>query len=339
MEFFLERVVPGAEGMVTDKVGANDLISALNVPSEIKTIRCSFLRRGMGPVWDEDIFKAIDAIGKCQKLEKLTIVGRLEPEFLDYSTLHTSHNFLDSIAVSLGSMLAKNSTLEHLDLGDFSMSPTGIEELLRPLTGAEGQLPVNTSLKHISVSSVDSGGSRVPEALVAMLTSNKTLTHLSLVRHVFSEPSDVCMVLQSLRTNETLQTLDFVGCRSYFEWDEDVFVQMLELTQANPSLKSIELPKAKFAEVYIEAVKAQLAANAIKRSGTNVEKLREKVLHNPMKPQFLDEIEVPQEILECSSSDSLKIGLDNLEVSACESKSMTSFIDLEIAIKMNELKL
>jgi hypothetical protein len=221
------------------------------------------------------------------------------------------------------------------------MSPYAIKALLEPLTGAEGQLPVNTSLKHISVPSVSEAniGHEVAKAMARMLSSNKALTHLKLAGYAFSEPSDVCMVLQSLRTNKTLQTLDLLGCLSHFEWDEDVFVQMLELTQANPSLKSIELPKAKFAEVYIEAVKAQLAANAIKRSGTNVEKLREKVLHNPMKPQFLDEIEVPQEILECSSSDSLKIGLDNLEVSACESKSMTSFLDLEIAIKMNELKL
>ncbi|CAK9872616.1 unnamed protein product [Sphagnum jensenii] len=320
MEFFLERVVPGAGGTVTDKVGADDLISALNVPSEIKTICCSFLRSSMGPVWDEDTFKAIDAIdaiGKCQNLEKLTIVGGLELEYnpnLKHLMLPRSCYFLDSIADSLGSMLAKNSTLEHLDLRDFLMSPDGIEELLRPLTGAEGQLPVNTSLKHISVSSIDSRLSRVPEAVVAMLTSNKALTHLSLLAgYVFSEPSDVCMVLQSLRTNETLQTLDFVGCLSYFAWEEDVFVEMLELTQANPWLKSIELPKAKFGEVYIEALKAQLAANAIKRSGTNVENVADKALHNPMRPEFLDEIEVPQEILECRPSDSLENGLDNLE--------------------------
>jgi hypothetical protein len=83
-------------------------------------------------------------------------------------------------------------------------------------------------------------------------------------------------------------------------------------------------------------VNSQLAANAIKRSGTNVENLREKALHNPMMPQFLDEIEVPQEILECRPSDSLEVGLDNLEVSACESKSITRFLDFEIAIKMNQ---
>jgi hypothetical protein len=73
MEFFLERVVPGAEGPVTDKVGANGLISALNVPSEIKAIRCSFPSTWSGAKWDENIFKAIDVIGKCQNLEKLTI--------------------------------------------------------------------------------------------------------------------------------------------------------------------------------------------------------------------------------------------------------------------------
>jgi hypothetical protein len=130
-----------------------------------------------------------------------------------------------------------------------------------------------------------------------------------------------------------------VGCRSDFNWEEDVFVEMLQLTQANPSLKSIELPKGEIGEVYLEAVKAQLAANAIKRSGTNVENLAQKALHNPMRPQFLDEIEVPQEILECRPSDSLENGLDTLEVSVCESKSITWLLDFEIAIKMNQLRL
>jgi hypothetical protein len=233
------------------------------------------------------------------------------------------------------SMLVKNSTLEHLDLGGTCLYPDEIEALLRPLTGAQRQLPVNTSLKHISLPSVseDKIGHRVAEAVAAMLTSNKTLTHLSLLGYVFSEPSDVCMVLQSLRTNETLQTLDLVGCRSHFEWEEDVFAEMLHLTQANLCLESIELSVAQFGEGHIEAVKAQLAANAIKRSGTNVENPREKALHNPMMPQCSVEIEVPQEILECRPSGSLEMGLGNLEVSACESKCITRLLDFEMAIK------
>jgi len=374
LDFFLERVVPGAEGTVTDKVGADELISALNVPSEIKAIRCSFSRTSKG---DKDIFKAIDAIGKCQNLEKLTVEGCLELEhfmrlcqsvqtsnvghlelclsMLDGSHItmttvckmvESNHNLkhltffgglIHSEAVSLGSMLAKNSTLEHLDLGGTSLHPAGIAGLLRPLTGAEGQLPVNTSLKHISVPSVSEYkiGHRVAKAVTAMLTSNKTLTHLKLVGYVFSEPSDVCMVLESLRTNETLQTLDLCCCHSHFEWGEDVFTEMLQSAQGNSSLKSIKLSRAQFEEGHIEAIKAQLAANAIKRPGRNVENLREKALHNPMMPQFSVEIEVPQEILECRPSDSLEIGLDNLEVSACESKSITRFLDFEIAIKMN----
>jgi hypothetical protein len=378
LDFFMQRVVPGAEGMVTDEVGANDLISALNVPSEIKAIRCSFSRTSKGAKWDKDIFKAIDAIGKCQNLEKLTVVGRLELEHfmwlcqsvqtsnvghleLSLSMLDSSHITMTTVckmvesnhnlkhltflggwidcseAVSLGSMLAKNSTLEHLHLGGTHLDPFGIVALLLPLTGAERQLPVNTSLKHISVPSVseDKIGHKVAKALARMLSSNETLTHLNLAGYVFSDPSDVCMVLQSLRTNETLQTLDLCCCHSHFEWGEDVFAEMLQLIQENPYLKSIELSRAQFEEGHREAIKAQLAANAIKRSGRNVENLREKALHNPMMPQFSVEIEVPQEILECRPSDSLEIGLDNLEVSACESKSITRLLDFEIANKMN----
>ncbi len=379
--FKLERVVPAAEGRVTHEgSGVNELISILNKPFEIKAILCTFKLNTGG--WsidgvqrahrDEDILEAIVAIGECQSLEKLTIVGDLELRLnlrgREMTTVckmvESNHNLkhltfaglIDysdavfrkllfgskaSVGDSFESMLAKNSTLEHLDLGDSTMSPTGIESLLQPLTGAEGQLPVNTSLKHISVPSVskDNIGRRVAKAVAAMLTSNKVLTHLNLAGYVFSEPSDVCMVLQSLMTNETLQTLDLVGCRSHFEWEEDVFAEMLHLTQANLFLKSIELSMAQFGEGHIEAVKAQLAANAIKRSGTNVENLREKALRNPMMPQFSVEIEVPQEILECSTSDSLEIGLHNLEVSACESKSIRRLVDFGIAIKMNQFKL
>jgi hypothetical protein len=431
--FKLERVVPAAEGRVTHGgSGVNELISILNKPFEIKAILCTFnLNTGGRSIdgvqrahRDEDILDGIDAIGKCQSLEKLTIVGELELEHLkrlcqsvqtskvghlelrlnihdeevttvckmvesnhnlkhltfaglidrsedlrmsvnnmlsfkddffqsmsandmfsfeddSFESMLPRHPMKASVGASLGSMLAKNSTLEHLDLGDSTMSPSAIKALLRPLTGDQRQLPVNTSLKHISVPSAseDTIGHRVARAVAAMLTSNKTLTHLNLAGYVFSEPSDACMVLQSLRTNETLQTLDMVGCCSHFEWEKDVFSEMLLLTQANLFLKSIELSTAQFGEGYIEAVKAQLAANAIKRSGTNVENLRETALHNPMMPQFSVEIEVPQEILESKRSESLQTGLDNLEVSACKSKSITRLLDFEIAIKVNQFKL
>jgi hypothetical protein len=353
----------------------DDLVSTLNVPCAFSAIDCSFQLAGSYSALDrKKRLKAIDAIGRCQSLKRLTISGKLDfeqiqqlckslrasqveylelcisglpyrgltiicetlvviPSFKHFKCIGESMK--GSISVPFASMLAKNSTLEHLDLGDFSMSPDAIKALLRPLTGAEGQLPVNTSLKHISVPNVskDNIGHTVAEDVAAMLISNKTLTHLNLAGYVFSEPSDVCMVLHSLRTNETLQTLDLVCCRSHFEWEEDVFVEMLQLAQANPSLKSIELSTAQFGEVSIEAVKAQLAANAIKRFATNMENPAENALHNPMMPEISDEIEVLQQILECRSSHSVEIGLDNLEVSACESKSITWLLDFEIAIK------
>jgi len=382
-QFCLRNDVLGTSTSAIDSVtlDIDNLVSMLNMPCVFSAIDCNFQLAGSYSALDrKKRLKAIDAVGKCQSLKRLTISGKLDfeqiqqlckslqatqVEYLElcisglpYRGLTTicetlvvisslkHFKFIDktmkaSVGASFKSMLAKNSTLEHLDLGDSTMSPTGIEALLRPLTGAEGQLPVNTSLKHISVPSVseDNIGHIVAEAVAAMLTSNKALTHLNLAGYVFSKPSDVRMVLQSLRTNETLQTLDLVGCQSHFEWEEDVFAEMLHLTQANHSLKSIELSVAQFGEGHIEAVKAQLAANAIKRSGTNVENLAEKALHNPMMPQFSVEIEVPQQILECRPSDSLEMGLDNLEVSACESKSITRFLDFEIAIKMNQLKL
>ncbi|CAM6056742.1 unnamed protein product [Sphagnum tenellum] len=368
----LATATPAIDSMTLD---IHDLVSTLNMPCAFSAIDCNFQLAGSYSAFDrKKRLEAINAIGRCPTFKRFTISGKLDLEQIqqlckslqatqvEYLGLCISglpyrgltsicetlvvipslkhFKFVDKttkayVGASFESMLAKNSTLEHLDLGGTSVYPDEIEALLRPLTGAEGQLPVNTSLKQISLPSVseDKVGHRVAEAVAAMLTSNKTLTHLSLLGYVFSEPSDVCMVLQSLRTNETLQTLDLVDCRSHFGWEEDVFAEMLHLTQANTFLKSIELSIAQFGEGHIEAVKAQLAANAIKRSGTNVENPEETALHNPMMPQCSVEIEVPQEILECRPSGSLEMGLDNLEVSACESKSITRLLDFEIAIK------
>jgi hypothetical protein len=180
------------------------------------------------------------------------------------------------VGVLFGSVLAKNSTLEHLDLVSCKWGPNGIEALLQPLTGTSRQLPLNRSLKHLSII-VDSGhGLRCEgaKAIARMLSSNKTLTHFNLSVDFSLEPDDVCLILLSLRTNENLQTLGLENCHGVR--GTKVFRVMLELTQANPWLKSIELSGTPLRGEQKEAVRAQLAANAKQTSETNVETVSNK---------------------------------------------------------------
>jgi hypothetical protein len=88
------------------------------------------------------------------------------------------------------------------------------------------------------------------------------------------EPDDVCLILLSLRTNENLQTLGLENCLGVR--GTEVFRVMLELTQANPWLKSIELSGTHLREEQKEAVRAQLVANAKQGSETNVETVSNK---------------------------------------------------------------
>jgi hypothetical protein len=218
--------------------------------------------------------------------------------------------------VRFGSVLAKNSTLEHLDLVSCKWGPNGIEALLQPLTGTSRQLPLNTSLKHLSINADFKHGLRCEgaKAMARMLSSNKTLTHFNLSADYSLEPDDVCLILSSLKTNENLQTLGLENCLGVRGMQ--VFTAMLELTQANPWLKSIELSRTQLKEEQKEAVRAQLVANAKQRSETNVETVREKASIYPVTLQPPGEVEILHEMLAIRPSDPPEVGMDNLEVSA-----------------------
>jgi hypothetical protein len=293
------------------------LVSTLNMPHAFSAIECKFQLAGSYSALDrKKRLKAIDAIGRCQSLKQLTISGKLDleqiqqlckslqasqVEYLELCISELPYRGLTSICemlmiipnlkhlkfignarkppvgVIFGSVLAKNSTLEHLDLVSCKWGPNGIEALLQPLTGTSGQLPLNRSLKHLSIN-VDFGHGLQCEgakAMARMLSSNKTLTHFNLSAEPMSlEPDDVCLILLSLRTNENLQTLGLENCLGVR--GKQVFKVMLELTQANPWLKSIELSGTSLDEEQKEAVRAQLAANAKQRSKTNVETVSNK---------------------------------------------------------------
>jgi hypothetical protein len=106
-----------------------------------------------------------------------------------------------------GSMLATNSTLESLSLGGWTCISYEVEMLLQPLTGDGENLPLNTTLKRLAINGY------ATEAIVAMLATNNSLTHLTLLTMCIPSlsSSDVCMIVQSLKTNKTFQKLTIMG--------------------------------------------------------------------------------------------------------------------------------
>jgi hypothetical protein len=371
-QFCLRTDVLATSTSSTDSVtlDIDDLLSILNMPCAVSVIECNFQLAGSYSALDrKKRLKAIDAIGRCQSLKRLTISGKLDfeqiqqlckslrasqVEYLELCISGLPYIGLTSICemlmiisnlkhfkfsgkarkspvgVIFGSVLAKNSTLEHLDLVSCKWGLNGFEALLQPLTGTSRQLPLNRSLKHLSINVDFKHGLRCEDAkaIARMLSSNKALTHFDLSADYSLGPDDVCLILSSLKTNENLQTLGLENCLGVR--GRQVFTVMLELTQANPWLKSIELSGTQLEEEQKEAVRAQLAANAKQRSEANVETVREKASIYPVTLQAPGEVEVLQEMLAIRPSDPLEVGMDNLEVSATNQNPYQIFLIIKL---------
>ncbi|KAH9534186.1 hypothetical protein CY35_18G093500 [Sphagnum magellanicum] len=158
-------------------------------------------------------------------------------------------------------MLSVNSTLETLEVAAFyGTSETAVEVVLAPLTGHNGKPPLNKSLKKLTLFHWEIG-QRGARAAAQMLRTNDSLTHLGFPNARCSDPSDVCTILESLETNETLHTLDLSWCQAV--GGDVVLAKMMDLLRANPWLKDIN-----FDDTPLERdgravqVKAQLEMNS-----------------------------------------------------------------------------
>jgi hypothetical protein len=178
----------------------------------------------------------------------------------DFRVCQTEHAILIGVA-SLGAMLSVNSTLETLNVQlPFCSSETGVEVFLAPLTGHDGKPPLNKSLKKLTLFNCRIGQRRA-RAAAQMLLTNDSLTHFGLPLALSFEPSDVCTILESLETNETLHTLDLR------DWEvvggNVVLAKMMDLLRVNPWLKEINLTGTPLErEGRAVQVKAQLEMNA-----------------------------------------------------------------------------
>ncbi|CAK9261196.1 unnamed protein product [Sphagnum jensenii] len=241
---------------------ADELISYLNGTSLIETLQWTSLVRRVSHEERNRIEAALDAIGKCQSLRKLQIFGQQfkieevhllcqsllrnqvedlalgrhegldifdpDPWFEGTQTLskmvamnhNLKHLSFDGMHVHtyahFGSMLATNSTLESLSVGGWPFNLFEVEELLQPLTGDGENLPLNTTLKRLAITGY------ATEAIVAVLATNNSLTHLTL-HSIQLSSSDVCMIVQSLKTNKTFQKLTIMGhiLHDHDPWDSN----------------------------------------------------------------------------------------------------------------------
>jgi hypothetical protein len=147
---------------------------------------------------------------------------------------------MSSAGVSLGSMLAINSTLDSLNLNSTDLGPNGVEALLHPLTGHATARPRNKSLTHLTIAgSCFKMRQGAGEAIAHMLLTNDTLTHFRFPGDTGLEPLDVCKILESLQKNQTLLSLSLWGCQGVN--GPDVSAKMMDLFQMNRSLTNINL--------------------------------------------------------------------------------------------------
>jgi hypothetical protein len=248
---------------------------------------------------------------------------------MNHNLKHLSFDDMhEHIFAYFGSMLATNSTLESLFLGGSPCLSFEVELLLQPLTGDGENLPLNTTLKRLTITAA-----YATEAIVAMLATNNSLTHLTL--HAmpvgYLSSSDVCMIVQSLKTNKTFQKLTIMGhfWQDYDPWErkdleidhawgvqgrDDVFAGIMDLLQVNPWLKDIDIWALDKAQR--EAIKAQLA--------TNLE-IVEKVDDFKTSQQIPIEGEVSRRMQEINLFTNLEASVANLKVSMYKAKPMSSF--------------
>ncbi|KAH8934778.1 hypothetical protein BDL97_18G102300 [Sphagnum fallax] len=134
--------------------------------------------------------------------------------------LHTAHGTEIGLA-SLGAMLSVNSTLETLVVGTKDwISKTGVELI----------------------------GQRGARAAAQMLRTNDSLTHLGFLGSRFSDPLDVCTILESLETNETLHKLDLRRCEAV---GGDVAQLEMNSRDYMAVVKGMRRVQPKFARVFL----------------------------------------------------------------------------------------
>ncbi|KAK4398595.1 protein TORNADO 1 [Sesamum angolense] len=121
----------------------------------------------------------------------------------------------DKGVVYVAAGLFKNRSLERLYLDGNWFGGLGVEHLLCPLSKFSAlQNQANTMLKSVTL-----GGGRTKigrdglAAILQMLTSNQSVTHLGIYDDESLKPDDIIKIFKSVGRNATLRSLSLQGCK------------------------------------------------------------------------------------------------------------------------------
>lgn len=147
----------------------------------------------------------------------------------------------DKGVVYVAAGLFKNQRLHSLYLDGNWFGGVAIEHLLCPLSRFSAlQIQANITLKSVAF-----GGEKTKigrdglAAILQMLTSNESLTHLGIYDDGNLRPEDFIKIFQSLEKNATLRYLSLKGCKGVK--GEPVLQAIMETLQINPWIENIDL--------------------------------------------------------------------------------------------------
>ncbi|KAL6529057.1 Protein TORNADO 1 [Orobanche hederae] len=155
----------------------------------------------------------------------------------------TKTSLKDKGVIYIAAGLFRNRSLEKLCLGENSYGGVGVEHLLCPLSKFSAmQNQANTTLKSVTL-----GGGRVNigqdglEAILGMITSNQSVTHLGIHDDGSLKPRSVVEIFKSLGRNSTLRCLSLQGCKGVK--GEEVLQAIMETLNVNPWIEDIDLTR------------------------------------------------------------------------------------------------
>ncbi|KAG6592075.1 Protein TORNADO 1, partial [Cucurbita argyrosperma subsp. sororia] len=147
----------------------------------------------------------------------------------------------DEAIVHIAAGLFKNKHLQSLFLDGNLFTGIGVEHLLCPLSRFSTlQLQANITLRYVAF-----GGRRNKigrdglAAILHMLTTNETLTHLGIYDDHSLKPNDIVRIFRSLEKNASLRHLSLPGCKGV---DGDMVLQTITgMLEVNPWIEDIDL--------------------------------------------------------------------------------------------------
>ncbi|KAL0306293.1 UNVERIFIED_CONTAM: protein TORNADO 1 [Sesamum radiatum] len=149
----------------------------------------------------------------------------------------------DKGVVYVAAGLFKNRSLERLYLDGNWFGGLGVEHLLCPLSKFSAlQNQANTMLKSVTL-----GGGRTKigrdglAAILQMLTSNQSVTHLGIYDDESLKPDDIIKIFKSVGRNATLRSLSLQGCKGVK--GELVLQTIMETLNVNPWIEDIDLAR------------------------------------------------------------------------------------------------